>query len=181
MKSLRTTLVKVGAKEWWRLSDPEEKDLLNKEYDFGNGLKFKAKDIPELASQIDAPAGPTEHHPEKNALLHTNLVFDQAKKISNDPMVWFAALLHDLGKSYTDKNIWPKQHGHEELGVPYVEHVSDLLGVTPEWKEFAKLVTFNHLNCHRAKELSPKSLRKLFGLFNNDKKSFMNFISTCEA
>lgn len=179
--SLRQTLVKAAANEWWRLSDPEEKELLEKEYDFGGGLKFKAKDIPELASQIAVPAGPEIHHPEKNQLLHTNLVFEQAKKLSDDPMVWFAALLHDLGKSYTDKSIWPKQHGHEELGGPIVEHVSNLLGVTPEWKEFAKLVAENHLNCHRAKELSPRSLRKLFDLFKNDKEKFMAFVTACEA
>lgn len=179
--SLKHTLLKAAAKEWWRLSDPEEKALLEKEFDFGGGLKFKAKDIPELASQINVPAGPEIHHPEKNQLLHTTLVFEQAKKLSDDPMVWFAALLHDLGKSYTDPTIWPKQHGHEELGVPYVEHVSNLLGVTPEWKEFTKLVAENHLNCHRAESLSVRSLRKLFDLFKNDKEKFLAFITTCKA
>ena len=174
-------MIKTGNKEWWHLSDQESKDLLNKEFDFGSGIKFKAKDIKELADQIDVPAGSEIHHPEKNALLHSTLVFEQAKKLSSDPMVWFSALLHDLGKSYTDKTKWPKHHGHEELGVPYVEHVSDLLGVTPEWKEFAKLVAANHLNCHRAQELTPKTLHKLFGLFNNDKEKFMAFVTSCEA
>ncbi len=179
--SLRHTLIKAAAEDWWRLSDPEEKALLEKEFDFGKGLKFKAKDVPELASQVKVPAGPEIHHPEKNQLLHTILVFEQAKKLSDDPMVWFAALLHDLGKSYTDPAIWPKQHGHEELGVPYVEQVSNLLGVTPEWKEFAKLVAENHLNCHRAESLSVRSLRKLFDLFKNDKEKFLAFITTCQA
>jgi tRNA nucleotidyltransferase (CCA-adding enzyme) len=174
-------ITKLGIKDWWRFSDLEEKELLNTEYDFGGGLKFRAGDVPELASQIEVPAGPEEHHPEKNQLLHTNLVFQQAKKLSDDPMIWFAALLHDLGKSYTDKSKWPKQHEHEEIGVPYVEHVSNLLGVTPEWKEFAKLVAENHLKCHRSKELTTKTLRKLFDLFKNDKEKFMAFITTCEA
>lgn len=181
VRHLRMSMIKMSAGEWWRLSGPEEEDLLNKEYDFGGGLKFKARDIPELASQVEVPAGPEAHHPEKNQLLHTNLVFEQAKKRSDDPMVWFAALLHDLGKSYTDKGIWPKQHGHEALGVPYVERVANLLGVTPEWREFAKLVCENHLNCHRAKELSPKSLKKLFELFNNDRAKFDAFLLTCES
>jgi tRNA nucleotidyltransferase (CCA-adding enzyme) len=177
---LRQIVIKASD-EWWRLSDSEEKDLLEKEYDFGGGLKFKAKDIPELASQVKVPAGPIEHHPEKNQLLHTQMVFEQAKKLSDDPMVWFAALLHDLGKSFTDPKQWPKQHDHEALGVPYVEQVSNLLGVTPEWKEFAKLVAKNHLSCHRIKELSPKALRKLFELFKNDKDKFMAYITACEA
>ena len=156
---LNKLLDKYGANEWWRLSDQEEQGQLDKEYDFGKGLKFKAKDIPELATQIEVPAGPVEHHPEKNQLMHTNLVYDRAKKISEDPMVWFAALLHDLGKSHTDKAIWPKQYGHEEGGVPYVEQVSNLLGVPEDWKDFAMQVARHHLNCHRAAELSPKTLK----------------------
>ena len=180
INSLKSVITKRSA-DWWRLSDPEEKDLLNKEFDFGNGFKFQAKDIPELAEQVNVPAGPLEHHPEKNQLLHNNMVYDQAKKLSNDPMVWFAALLHDLGKSYTDKAIWPKQHGHEVGGVPYVERVSDMLGVPAQWKEFAKLVAEHHLKCHRAKEMTPKSLRKLFESFNNDKALFNSYLTSCEA
>lgn len=178
---LKSVMTKKGADEWWRLSDPEEKELLNKEFDFGNGLKFKAKDIPELASQVETPAGPVEHHPEKNQLLHNNLVFDQAKKLSDDPMIWFSALLHDLGKSYTDKTIWPKQHGHEMGGVPYVERVSNMLGVPEKWKQFAMLVAEHHLKCHKAKELTPKSLKKLFESFNGDKELFNAYLTSCEA
>jgi tRNA nucleotidyltransferase (CCA-adding enzyme) len=181
VNSLKSVMFKRGAEDWWRLSDPEEKALLDREYDFGNGLKFKAKDIPELSSQIAVPAGPLVHHPEKNQLLHTQMVFDQAKKLSDDPMVWFAALLHDLGKSYTDKAIWPKQHGHELGGVPYVERVADMLGVPEQWKQFAKLVAEHHLKCHTAKELSPKTLRKLFESFNNDKALFNAYLTSCEA
>ena len=180
-RSLNTLLNKTAAGEWWRLSDQEEQGQLDKEYDFGKGLKFKAKDIPELATQIEVPAGPVEHHPEKNQLMHTNLVYDRAKKISEDPMVWFAALLHDLGKSHTDKAIWPKQYGHEEGGVPYVEQVSNLLGVPEDWKDFAMQVARHHLNCHRAAELSPKTLKKLFEAFKNDRGRFNSFMTACQA
>ena len=180
-KQANKLMNKTSTKPWWRLSDPEEQDLLNKEYDFGNGLKFKTKDIPEIAQQIDVPAGPIEHHPEKNQLLHNTLVYEQAKHLSDDPMVWFAALLHDLGKSHTDKAIWPKQHEHEELGVKYVEEVSDLLGVSKEWKEFASAVARYHLICHRAKEMSPRVLKRLFEAFKNDKQTFLSYITSCEA
>lgn len=168
-------------KDWWRLSDPEEQDLLNKEYDFGGGLKFKAKDVEDIAKQVEVPAGPEQYHPEKNQLLHNTLVYEQARKLSQDPMVWFAALLHDLGKVHTDKSIWPKQHGHEEIGVPYVEKVSNLLGVSEEWKEFAKAVAEHHLVCHRAQEMTPRVLKKLFDAFKNDKEKFKAYVTTCEA
>jgi len=180
VSALNSVLVKK-AQDWWRLSPEEEKDLLNKEFDLGNGIKFRAGDIPELASQVEVPAGPELHHPEKNQLLHNNLVYDQAKKISDDPMIWYAAILHDLGKSYTDKEKWPHQYGHEVGGVPYVERVSNVLGVPESWKEFAMLVAEHHLKCHRAKELSPKGLRKLFESFKGDKKLFHAYLTTCEA
>lgn len=172
---------KMSYSDWWRLSDLEEQDILNKEYDLGDGLKFKAKDIDELAKQVEVPAGPLEHHPEKNQLLHTNMVYDQSRKLSENPMVWFAAILHDLGKSHTDKSIWPKQHNHEELGVPYVEQVSNLLGVSREWKEFAMAAARYHLICHKAKEMSPRVLKKLFDAFGNDKQKYIDYITVCEA
>ncbi len=179
--ALTESRTKKAAPDWWRLSPGEEKDLLNKEYDFGNGNKFRVGDIPELASQVEVPAGPEEHHPEKNQLLHNNMVYDKARELSEDPMVWFAAALHDLGKSYTDKTKWPKQHGHEVGGVPFVQRVSDLLGVSPEWKEFASIVAENHLKCHRSEELTPKTLKKLFDLFKNDQVAFQAFLTSCEA
>lgn len=178
---LSKSIIKKSNKDWWRLSDQEEQDLLDKEFNFENGLKFKAKDIAELSSQVEVPAGPIQWHPEKNQLLHTSLVFDKSKELSDDPMVWYAALLHDLGKSYTDKSLWPKQHGHEAGGVPYVESVSNLLNVPKEWKEFAKLIAEHHLKCHNAKELSQKSLKKLYESFSNNRALFNSYITTCEA
>ncbi len=179
--ALTESRTKKAAPDWWRLSPGEEKDLLNKEYDFGNGTKFRVGDIPELASQVEVPAGPEQHHPEKNQLLHNNMVYDKARELSEDPMVWFAAALHDLGKSYTDKAKWPKQHGHEVGGVPFVQRVSDILGVSAEWKEFASIVAENHLKCHTSQQLTPKVLRKLFDLFKNDKGRFNAFLTSCEA
>lgn len=175
------SMVKKAQKDWWRLSDSEEDDLLNKEYDFGNGLKFKPKDIPDLAKMVEIPAGPEAHHPEKNQLLHNNLVFDKAKEKSDDPMVWFGAALHDLGKSYTDPALFPKHHGHEEGGVIPVEKLSDMLGVPDDWKEFASLVADNHLRCHTSGNLTEKSLKKLFSLFKNDREKFDKFILSCES
>lgn len=181
ISKMNHTLQTRANKDWWRLSDPEEKDLLEKEFDFGNGIKFKNKDIENLRRMVEVPAGPELHHPEKNQLLHNNMVFDQARRISDDPKVWYAALMHDLGKVHTDPTLWPKQHGHEELGVPHVETVSNELGVPQDWKDVAKLVAEHHLNGHRALELTPKALRKLFLAFNGDKEKFFTFLGAIEA
>lgn len=166
---------------WWEVSDDEKSSLLNKEFDFGNGIKFKNKDIPDLAKQVNIPAGPKEHHPELNQLRHNNMVYDKARELSDDPMVWFGAVMHDLGKVYTDEKLLPKHHGHEEAGIKPVSDVSDLLGVPSEWKEFAKLIAEHHLNCHRAESLTPKKIRQLFRLFNSNKELFTLYVTTCEA
>lgn len=39
------------------------------------------------------------HHPEGAALFHSLQVFDQARRESDDPVHWAAALLHDVGKA----------------------------------------------------------------------------------
>lgn len=171
----------IKQSNWWEVSDIEKQELLNKEFDFGNGIKFKNKDIPDLAKQVNIPAGPKEHHPELNQLKHNNLVYDSARKLSNDPMVWFGAVMHDLGKVYTDEKLLPKHHGHELAGVQPVSLVSDMLNVPKEWKDFAKAVAEHHLTCHNAKKLNPKTIRKLFKLFNSNKDLFTSYITSCEA
>lgn len=167
-------------KPWWRLSEDEEKDLLNKEFEVGD-VKFRAGDIKDLADQVEVPAGPREHHPELNQLLHTSLVYDRARELSDDPMVILAAILHDLGKTETNRDEFPSQHRHESLGVPMVERVVRDLGLGKDYEDFAKLVAEYHLTCHRAADLTPKALRRFFARFKQDREKFESFVTTCEA
>jgi tRNA nucleotidyltransferase (CCA-adding enzyme) len=41
---------------------------------------------------------PEQWHPEIDSGVHTLMVAEQAAKLSDDPVVRFAALTHDLGK-----------------------------------------------------------------------------------
>ena len=49
------------------------------------------------------------------------MVLEQAAKLSDDPVVRFAALTHDLGKGTTPPSEWPRHVAHEQRGVALVE------------------------------------------------------------
>ncbi len=167
------------AQEFWKLSPEEKVEWQKKVYDFGDGRRYEAGELPHIREMIDVPAGPEEHHPEKNQAIHNWLVYQKAREISDNPKDWYAAALHDLGKVHTDKSIWPRQYSHEGLGVKPVEELSTSLGVPEDWKEIAKLVAENHLLGHQGPQLTPKRIKKLFEDLKTPEnvKSFLNSIN----
>lgn len=103
-----------------------------------------------------------EHHPEVDTGIHTELTLEMAGLLSTDPRVRYAALVHDLGKGLTPSELWPRHHGHEELGVAPVSELGRRLGVPEEWQVLARAVTRYHLRAHRALDSSSRSLVRLF-------------------
>jgi tRNA nucleotidyltransferase (CCA-adding enzyme) len=117
--------------------------------------------FPELNALFGVPQ-PVLHHPEIDTGIHTLLALDAAVHLSSDPEVRFAVLLHDLGKGATPEQAWPSHHGHETEGVPLVEAVCKRFKVPVAYRELAKDVAAYHLHAHRALDLKPKSVVKLF-------------------
>jgi len=116
---------------------------------------------PELVA-LDGVPQPAEHHPEIDTLVHVGMVLEQARKLTADPRVHFAALVHDLGKGLTPRELLPKHHDHEARGVPLVRALGARLGVPDEWIALGELVARWHTHVHRAEALSPKGFRSLF-------------------
>ena len=56
---------------------------------------------------------PEQWHPEIDTGVHTMMVLEQAAQLSDDPVVRFAALTHDLGKGTTPPSEWPRHIAHE--------------------------------------------------------------------
>jgi tRNA nucleotidyltransferase (CCA-adding enzyme) len=81
------------------------------------------------------------------------MVLDQAVLLSDDPMVRFAALVHDLGKGTTPAEQWPGHRGHEERSVALIESLCARLRVPSDYRELAVIVARYHGNVHRAFEL----------------------------
>jgi tRNA nucleotidyltransferase (CCA-adding enzyme) len=108
--------------------------------------------LPELNRLFGVP-NPCKHHPEIDSGVHTLMVLEAAVPLSRDPVIRFAALVHDLGKGVTPMGLWPKHHGHEEGGVPVIENLCERLRIPSEYKHLAVLVSRVHLLVHRILEL----------------------------
>jgi tRNA nucleotidyltransferase (CCA-adding enzyme) len=141
-----------------------------------------ARLFPELERLYGVPQ-PAEHHPEIDTGVHTMLVLQQAARLSPDPKIRFAALVHDLGKGITPESEWPKHKEHEARGVPLVEDLCQRLRVPNDYRDLAILVTRYHLHYHRAAEMTDiEFLETLMGLdaFRRPQR-FEEFLLACEA
>ncbi|MGO9037487.1 MAG: multifunctional CCA addition/repair protein [Steroidobacteraceae bacterium] len=112
---------------------------------------------PEIDALFGVPQ-PAEWHPEIDTGLHTLMVLDQAVRLSDDPKVRFAALLHDVGKGETPPVEWPSHRGHEERSVALIEALAARLRVPSDYRELALIVARYHGIVHRACELKPKTI-----------------------
>lgn len=126
---------------------------------------------------------PAKWHPEICSGVHTMMVLQQASQLTDDIAVRFAALCHDLGKTITPSDKWPSHHGHEGLGVPLVEDICNKLRVPKKTTQLAIAVCRFHLHCHKAFELRPDTILKVFNqldVWRNETLLF-DFLIACKA
>ena len=138
--------------------------------------------FPELDQLWGVPQ-PEKHHPEIDTGVHTMMVLTQAAKLSNDPKVRFAALVHDLGKGTTPTSQWPKHIDHESRGVPLVEALCERYRIPNDYRELAVIVTQYHLHYHRAAELRDDTFLKTLESLDAFRRPerFELFLLACEA
>ncbi len=113
--------------------------------------------FPEIDRLFGVPQ-PAHYHPEIDTGVHCMMVLDQAAKLSSDPKVRFAALMHDLGKGTTPEAEWPSHHGHEQRSVGLTQNLCKRLRVPNDFRDLAVKVAQYHTHCHRALELKPSTL-----------------------
>ncbi len=138
--------------------------------------------MPEIDILFGIP-NPEKWHPEIDTGIHTLMVLQQAAKLTDDPMVRFAALCHDLGKGITPKNLWPSHRGHEKAGLSIVRALCERLKTPKNWRELAELSSEFHLHGHRLMEMKATTivttLEKLDAFRRPER--FAQFLITCEA
>jgi len=142
---------------------------------------------PDLHALWGVP-NPAQWHPEICSGIHTMMVLQQAVKLTlnNHPhktAIRFAALCHDLGKGLTKQEKWPSHRGHEKAGLPLVENICAQLKIPTKCRELALKVCEHHLHCHKAFQLKPSTLLKIFNQLDIWRKpeEFNNFITACKA
>jgi len=138
--------------------------------------------LPEIDNLYGVPQSPASH-PEIDTGIHNELVLQQATQLSNDPRVRFAALLHDVGKGLTPKNLWPKHPGHEHKGVALVTQLCQRLRVPNDFQALAELATRMHGECY---EIPGKSADAILSLLEQGDafrrpERFISFLLVCEA
>lgn len=138
--------------------------------------------FPEIDRLFGVPQ-PEEHHPEIDTGVHTMLVLQQACLLSEDPLIRFAALTHDLGKGTTPKDILPHHYDHEERGVNLVEELCQRYKVPNQYRQLAVITSRYHTHVHRAFEVKPKTLLKVLNKTDAFRKPerFKQFITVCIA
>jgi tRNA nucleotidyltransferase (CCA-adding enzyme) len=141
-----------------------------------------AKVFPEIDNLYGIPQ-PELHHPEIDTGVHTMMVLAQAAKLSDSPVVRFAALVHDLGKALTPVELLPRHHGHEDSGAGLVEALCARLKVGKEYLDLGVLTSRYHLHVHKAEELKPKTVHKILvaaDAFRRPER-LEGFLLACEA
>jgi tRNA nucleotidyltransferase (CCA-adding enzyme) len=119
------------------------------------------KILPEVDALFGVPQSP-RYHPEIDCGIHTMMVLDDAAQHQYALEVRFAALMHDLGKGNTPKDILPRHIGHEARGVALLHALCERLRVPGECRDLGLLVARYHGDVHRAKELRPDTIVRLF-------------------
>ena len=141
-----------------------------------------ARIFPEIDALFGVPQR-KEYHPEIDTGVHTLMSLTQARGMTDDPVVLFAVLVHDLGKALTPREQWPRHHRHEILGVAPIDGLCDRYRTPGRYRQFARQVCRYHLRMHRLGELKPGTIVELIeevGGFR-DEKRIEQFIIACRA
>jgi tRNA nucleotidyltransferase (CCA-adding enzyme) len=111
------------------------------------------------------------------------MVLEQAAALTKDADVRFAALVHDLGKATTAKNILPKHTGHELRSVKLVKSLSKRLQIPTAFRDLACLAAEFHAHTHRAFELRSSTVLKVLNRVDAFRRPerFEKFLLACEA
>jgi tRNA nucleotidyltransferase (CCA-adding enzyme) len=138
--------------------------------------------LPEVNDLYGVPQ-PAKYHPEIDTGVHIELSLEQCAKLTNDPVVRYATLVHDVGKGVTDKEKWPSHYAHESLGVALQADITERLHVPKEYAQLAAIVCEHHTKLHRIKELRGSTLLKLLESLDAFRRPerLDKFLLACEA
>jgi tRNA nucleotidyltransferase (CCA-adding enzyme) len=141
-----------------------------------------ARVLPEIDSLFGIPQT-AKYHPEIDTGIHTMMVVEQAAKLTPDLQVRFAALVHDLGKATTPKELLPSHKGHEARGLPLIENLCKRLRVPKKYRILALDVSEFHLHMHKMLELRASTVLNMLQKTKclNDAKKALQIAQCCLA
>ena len=104
--------------------------------------------FPEIAA-LEGQVQPVEFHPEGDALAHTLAMVDAVARETEEIKTRFAALVHDLGKGLTPKEMLPHHYGHEKTGLTALAAWNRRMTLPHDWMKAASFVIRQHMRAPR--------------------------------
>lgn len=105
---------------------------------------------------------PEQYHPEIDCGIHALMSLQASVPLSESIATRWAALTHDLGKALSDKENLPRHFGHETKGLKPIKSLCKKLKSPKEALELALIASEFHTHIHRAMELKPETILKVF-------------------
>ena len=99
----------------------------------------------KVVSDLIGQTQPIKYHPEGDSYNHTMLTLDNCAKLTTDTKIRFCALVHDLGKGRTPKEMLPHHYNHEQRGVEPLKELCNTLGCPNEWEKCGKTAVLEHM------------------------------------
>ncbi len=106
-----------------------------------NVLDVHFKEVYDLIGAVQ----PIKYHPEGDSYNHTMLTLDNSAKLTENTKIRFCALVHDLGKGRTPKEMYPHHYNHEQRGVAPLKDLCKTLGCPNEWEKCGKTAVLEHM------------------------------------
>lgn len=100
--------------------------------------------FPELFALI-GKIQPPLYHPEGDAFEHSLIVLELVAYRVQDTATRFAALVHDIGKGTTPKEMLPHHYKHELKGSEVLDAWKKRMNLPGEWLKMAHFVIQNHM------------------------------------
>ena len=137
-----------------------------------NRAKLLETIFPELY-QLIGKIQPTEFHPEGDAFEHTMNIVDEVSKVNSNPIVRFAALVHDIGKGTTDESMLPHHYDHDKRGLIVIDNWNHRMTFPHDWIKFAKFIIETHMHAPLYKK--PGKIVNLLMRINSNKFKIDDF------
>ena len=114
-------------------------------------LDVHFKEINKLIGALQ----PEKYHPEGDSYIHTMLAVDKCATLTHDEKIRFAALVHDLGKGVTPKEMYPHHYDHDIKGVAEVKNFAQRLKMPNDWESYGVVAAKEHMKGGRFYEMTP--------------------------
>lgn len=115
-------------------------------------LEVHFKEIYDLIGSIQ----PEKYHPEGDSYNHTMEVVDKSAELTDDLSIRFSALVHDLGKGTTPKEMQPHHYGHDKRGPELVAKFGKAICIPSSWIKCGKTSAKEHMLGGIFERMTPK-------------------------